>query len=284
MKVSPIQPINCSTLQKAKSYPCLTFCATAPKHKFKLSEDTKSLLLFLTFPVITATAVLLNNNQDGKLDRMFEKKREIAAKVGEIAGKKPMSITYLSGLIFSAIEKEPIFFKEKYWNEQIPLLAQKAIKQFADVDAGIRNRVRQAQKAEYEHKMYIKNLINNDEELQNYFKNSKVAENKLKKQYPNKNRFKTYTLSYTECSGFSSGIISQIKQLPLEKNAKKVEIGTKTITRNVPSGVQTRFGVDLLKTESKNIPVYKTVYPNNIISFAHNNEELNQIEIHCYKK
>jgi hypothetical protein len=63
-----------------------------------------------------------------------------------------------------------------------------------------------------------------------------------------------------------------------------VQVGSKKFAKNVKSGIQIRFGVDLLRTETKNVPIYKTVYPDDLVSFAHNNDELNRIEIHCYRK
>ena len=78
--------------------------------------------------------------------------------------------------------------------------------------------------------------------------------------------------------------MTQINKIPLEKNSKKVQVGSKTITKNVKSGIQTLFGVDLLRTEAKTVPIYKTVYPDDLVSFAHNNDEFNRIEIHCYRK
>lgn len=231
-----------------------------------------------------APAYLTTRYDEIRLEKKYAKEREIEERVSELAKPEVYSVTYLSGLIDAAIENEPMFFKEKYWEEQVSLLAQKAVKHFTDVEAGIRENVRQAQKADYEHRMYIKDLINTDDEMQQYLQNSKKAELAFNRQNPNKKVFETYYLNYSDCSGFVSGIINQIGKIPLENNAKMVKIGTKQVTRNVPSGVQTRFGVDLLRTETKSEPIYKKVYPKDIISFASNNEELQRIEIRCYKK
>lgn len=231
-----------------------------------------------------APAYLTTRYDEAKLEEKMTRKQEISQRVSELAKSKDFSLTYLSGLIYNAIEKEPMFFKEKYWDEQVPILAEKAVKRQTEVIAGIKEKVRKAQQAKYEHKIYVKNLIISDEEIQNFLNNSKKAEAEFKRQNPNKKIFKTYSLNYSDCSGYVSGIITQINKIPLENNAKKVKVGTKEITRNVPSGVQTRFGVNLLRTEIKSVPIYETVYPNDIISFAFNDVENNCIEIRCYKK
>ena len=239
----------------------------------------------ITIPLLFfAPAYITTCYDELKLEQKYSKEREIEQKVFEITKNEDFSLTYLSGLISEAIENEPMFFKEKYWEEQIPVLAEKAVNRQAAVHARIIEKVRKEQQAKYEHKIYVKNLISTDEEIQTFLQNSKKAELEWKRQNPEKKIFKTYFLDYSDCSGFVSGIITQIKKIPLEKNAKKVRVGTEEITRNVPSGVQTRFGVDLLRTETKSIPIYKTVFPNDIVSFASNDTENNCIEIRCYKK
>ena len=281
---NPQSPSNISPKQNKKDVPVA----------FGVKKDTiiktaKDVALGMASVVVLpwlfcGPALLTTWYDDYKDDKMWARKAEISKRVGEAAGDEPFSLVYLSNLIHSAIDNEPMFNKEKYWDEQVPILKEKAVTQYAEAKAAIRKRVREQQKAEYEHKMYVKEVIDTEEELQDFFEESKRAEQEFKRQNPNKKSFATYILDYADCSGVPSGIITQVKRIPIEKNAKKVQVGSQTVARNVPSGVQTRFGVDLLRTEYKTVPVYKTVYPDDIVSFAYNNEELNRIEIHCYKK
>lgn len=240
-------------------------------------------LAIFQIPII-AGLMCLKTHYDFEQERKDDiRVDEILRQISDAAYPNFVSSLDLLPEVRKLIKEEPFFFKDNYWAEKIPELTQKGIKQWQETEAGVKKQVQEEIQAAKRHIEHVKTIIKSGE-FQDYLSKSKRREEEFKSQNPNKKPFKIYNLSYSECNYSTGGIIAQINEYAIKDNARKVQVGSETTVVLVNSGIYTRLGQNLKKKEYKTTPIYKMVYPDDIISFAHHDEENMRIVIHSYKK
>ena len=257
------------------------------KKSSKIADAAGCLFAFVAvfnIPIIAGLMCLnthLKYEQERKNDIKTDK---ILKQISDAAYPNFVSSLYLYPEVQKLIKEEPFFFKDEYWAEKIPELTQKGIKQWQDTEAAVKKQVQEEMQAKKRHIEHVKTVIKS-KGFQDYLTQSRKRELDFIRNHPNKKPFKIYVLDYLGCEGSKDGIINQINTLPIKLNAKKVDTGRRNYTTKlVKTGIKDRFGNEFNSIESESRPIYKTVYPNDIISFAHHNEKDMCIEIHSYKK